>query len=198
MPTTNLAMFSQRFFQVERRLHFALDPALLEDAKRRHFAEQLAKVQLLLDDWTAHASRCHSWALRLSQEILTRSGLPAFPLRSNQPGYQPYVMHFRLAVFVYKRLFRLQAPALRAEEMYPGPNWILNGEGCTAALGTKEQIEGLVAQIDKLLDSEQATALDIQDKLTELQREFQLLIPSLDYAIVVRRLRKKCDLVPFF
>ncbi len=73
----------------------------------------------------------------------------------------------------------------------------MQGEGCTAALESKEQMDGLVAQIEKLLESEQATARRLLNIAGELQKDFQELMPRLEYAIAARRLRHRCDLVTF-
>jgi hypothetical protein len=173
----------------------SLDTVLLEDARKNHFPKQLAEVDRFMERWIAHASECHAWVSKISQEILAGSGLPPFPPKYEGPGFRPYVIHRRLAVFIYKRLFQQQAPALRVEQM--DPHWTVNGEGCTAALGSKEQMDGLVALIDKLRVSEEATAGRLLAKASELQKEFQELLPKLEYAIAARRLHNRCDLVTF-
>lgn len=175
----------------------SLDPVLLEDAKEKHFRKEMGLVDAFVKRWGAYAGECHSWALKMAQEILAKSRLPSFPQKYRPGvGFQPYVMHFRLAAFVYKRLFRQQAPALRLEqtESY----WTMQGEGCTAALGSQEQMEALVEQIDRLLESEESAAKSLMDKIGELQKSFQELMPKLEHAIAARRLHKRCDLVRFF
>ncbi len=173
----------------------SLDAVLLEDAKKNHFSKQMAEVDRFVQRWITYASECHAWVSRIAREILAGSGLPAFPLKDMGPDIQPVVTHFRLAVFVYKRLFKQHAPALRVVPMEP--HWTVQGEGCTAALGSKEQMDGLVAQIEKLLESEQATARRLLNIAGELQNDFQELMPRLEYAIAARRLRHRCDLVTF-
>ena len=175
------------------------DPALLEDAKKRHFPKEIAAVEELAQGWVAHARKLHAWASRMAQEILDSSGLPAFPPRHNEPGIFPYVCHLRLAVFVYKRLFCLEAPAVQISQEYgTGQRWILAAEGTTAALGTREQVDSLVAHIDKLIESEKPRALELQSDVAKLRRQFEVLRPKLGYAIAARRLRRTCALVPFF
>jgi hypothetical protein len=174
----------------------SLDAVLLEDAKKNHFPEQLAEFDKFTKRWIAHASECHAWVSKISQKILASSDLPAFPPKYEGAGFRPYVTHFRLAVFIYKRLFEQQAPALRVEQM--DPYWTVNGEGCTAALGSKEQMDALVALIDKLRETEEATARRLLGKAGELQRQFQELLPRLEYTIAARRLHNRCDLVTFF
>jgi hypothetical protein len=175
----------------------SLDSALLEDAKKAHFREEMAEVDGFIRDWLAYSCQCHSWALKTSREILARSGLPAFPPpRVPGPGFRPYAMNHRLALFVYKRLFRLPTAALRLDQI--DDSWTLNGENATLALGSKPQMKGLLSQIDALLTSEAALTSTLRERAAVLQRTFQGLIPKLDYAIASRRLRKRCDLVTLF
>lgn len=105
-------------------------------------------------------------------------------------------MHYRLAAFVYKRLFRIGKGWLDIVQM--GQHWTLSGEGATLALGSKEQMETLVELLNKLLVSEEADAQALRSRAGELERSFVELTPMLDYAIASRWLRKRCDLVTFF
>jgi hypothetical protein len=175
----------------------SLDSTLLEDAKKNHFVDLMALGDRFATQWVAFTGECHTWALKVSREILARSGLPKFSPTRSSPGIQPYVMHYRLAVFVYKRLFRLHAPALR-EYGQQGDYFTLEGEGCIIALGSAEQLKRLTEHIDQLLESEEPTARALRDKAVVLQQNFQEIMPKLDYAIASRRLRKRCDLVTFF
>ena len=111
-------------------------------------------------------------------------------------GPAPYVMHYRLAVFIYKRLFRLTAPGLVTSNMNDGTNWTLNSNA-TLACGSEERISGLVTQVNNLLVSEKSTAEMLRSKFASLQRDFQELMPMLEYAIAARRLHNRCDLVTF-
>lgn len=171
-----------------------LDSALLQDATKGHFCKEMDRVNTFVNRWMVHAGECHSWIASVAREILTGSGLHAFSPTARERA--PYVMHYRLAVFVYKRLFRFPAAALRVEQA--DPFWTLNGENATLAFGSKEQMEMLVGLLDKLLASEEVTARTLREKAGEMQKSFQELTPMLDYAIASRRLRKRCDLVTFF
>ncbi len=175
-----------------------LDSALLEDARKSHFSKQLSGVDSLYVRWGTHSGNCHSWVREMAQEILTHSGLPAFPNRMapEYSAYRPYVMHFRLAVFVYKRLFRIGKGWLTTENT--GSVWGVSGDGATLATGSKEQMEMLVGLLNGLLVSEEAAARALKAKAGELQTNFQAVIPPLDRAIASRRLRRRCDLVTFF
>ncbi len=175
-----------------------LDPALLEDAKKTHYSKQLAAVDEFINGFLTSAGECHTWVCRVADAILKESSLPAFPNRvaAAVGGPAPYVMHYRVAVFIYARLLRYLTPALRTSQINNGLG--LHGEDATLAYGSGEQISNLLARIDHLLGSERDRAGSLRGRMAALQESFPGLISQLDYAIAARRLRKKCDLVPFF
>jgi len=177
----------------------SLDWALLQDARRNHFAKEMAAVQKFVKNFTAPAAECHAWVRRMAQTILTDSGLPDFP-NATRParGPAPYVMHTRLALFVYKRLFGFPAPALTTANANDGVNWTLNGEDATLACGSEGQISRLLEQINKLLVSEKGTAEILRGRINGLGEDFGIMICDLNYATASRVLRKGCDLVPFW
>ena len=177
-----------------------LDSALLEDARKTHFSEQLSRIDRLYARWTAHSGECHRWVRKMAHEILTHSGLPAFPNRTAPvyAPYSPYVMHYRLAVFVYKRLFRIGKGWLTTEPNSNRSIWSVSGDGATLAMGSKEQIEKLVEILNALLESEEVTAGTLRYTAEKVQTEFLAALPALDHAIASRRLRGRCDLVTFF
>jgi hypothetical protein len=82
--------------------------------------------------------------------------------------------------------------------MNDGANWTLNGDDATLALGTEEQISALLAHINKLREAEKGQAELLHSRFASLEKEFEELMPDLSYAIAVRRLRHRCDLVTFF
>ncbi len=175
-----------------------LDLVLLQDVRETHFKKEMGAVDKFVAGFLTPVGECHAWVQRMARTILTESGLPAFPNRATSiRGPVPYVMHYRLAVFVYKRLFRFPAPALETSNMNDSTNWTLNGEDATLACGPEERISGLVTQVNKLLVSEKSKAEMLRGRLTSLQKEFQELMPRLSHAIAVRRLRHRCDLVTF-
>jgi hypothetical protein len=174
-----------------------LDSALLHDATKRHFRKQIDRVDKFVTRWMAYSGECHAWVRGMAQEILAKSGLPAFPnkeVSSSRPA--PYAMQYRLAVFVYERLFRLPAGALTVAgyESY----WTLSGQHATLAVGSKEQVDALLDLVNSRLTSEETTARVLRSKAGDLQKDFQELTPMLEYAIASRKLRKRCDLVTFF
>lgn len=173
-----------------------LDSALLHDATKVHFRKQMDRVNTFVTRWMAHAGECHAWVQRMAREILTKSDLPAFPPKVPEGVVQrSYVMHLRLAAFIYRRLFHLPTEALRTSD--DGAYWTLNGQQATLACGPKTKVEALVVMLDKLRESEEATARSMRDKAGDLQTSFVNLIPELDHAVASRRLRKRCDLVTF-
>jgi len=82
--------------------------------------------------------------------------------------------------------------------MNDGASWMLNGEDATLACGSENQISGLVAYLDKLRESQKDRAASLRRGIDDLQKDFEKMISDLDYAIASRRLRKGCDLVPFW
>lgn len=175
-----------------------LDAALLQDARTNHFRDLLARVDQFIMSWSAHAADNHRWGSKISRHILANSGLDAFPNRAPAPSQRFYVMHKRLAVFVYDRLSRRPVGALEVSKQYGSDIWLLTGADTTLAMGTKTQIDSLVEELDKLLDSEKPAVNKLANKGAELQTAFLELISRLDLAAASRRLHRKCDLVGFF
>jgi hypothetical protein len=173
-----------------------VDDVLLEDARKNHHRETIAQVDKLVSSWGVHAGEYHRWAMRVANEILTTSGLPAFPNRERV--LRPYVMQFQLAIFVYKRL--VQQPT-RAIEI-GGPDAyelrIMTAGDSSAAVGTDAQLKTLAELLDKLIAREEPQVRKFRETAAGLHESYNKVIHSLDFAIASRRLRKRCDLVPFF
>jgi len=174
----------------------AVDSALLQDATRNHFRDLMGRVDGFVMQYSAYASECHSWTARMAEMILNCSCLSPFPPKGTGPGARSYVMHNRLAVFVFKRLSRMPAPALMIEETSSA--WGLHGETATLAFGEKSQIESIADHLDTLLESEADHARELQITLGKLQQSHNALMADLDFVIAARRLHGRCDLVPFF
>jgi len=176
------------------------DQALLSDAKKRHFRKILEQTDQFLTAWEAFASECHAWVLRLSDEILAYSGLPKHPVRAGTP----YVMHYRLGVFVYRRLFRSTDLVLYKREPSnwvrgtASSGWYIEGFDGQSAQGTEQQIDALLALLDVLMKREKGTADQMLEKASALEKHLALVTSELNYAIAARRLHKRCDLVSFF
>ena len=176
----------------------AIDQALYLDAKKKHFPKLMDRVERFLAAWRAHGQDCNAWVSGLSEEILLKSGLPAHP--AQQPGSS--VMHYSLGVFVYQRLFYRTNQILSKHNRNPGdplhPNWALAGWSATPAEGTEQQLDALVSELDQMIDRERSTADGLREKARTLEEELSSLCSELNYAIASRRLRSRCDFVPFF
>jgi hypothetical protein len=172
-----------------------LDPALYADARKNHFSKLLIQAEAFSEAWRAHANECHAWVAQLSEEILGKSHMEAHPV--SQYG-TPYVDHHKLALFVYRRLFRSSEYSLLRHVRNPPTQWILEGFEGTSAEGTERQLGDLVSVLDGLVVREKNTADRLRTNARVLQGGLSSLRAELNYAIASRRLRKTCDLVPFF
>lgn len=172
-----------------------IDSALLHDARTNHFPELFKKYDQIDRDWMAYCADCHIWAMRLARKIQESSGLPAFP--SSDPRGS-YVMHYSLAVFIYIRLFRFGTGAIQKEdkEMHP-PHFWLKGGSYTLAVGTSEQMDALIANLDKLQQSEAEAASPLREKAGVLHSRYVKFLEELDYAIATRQLHGRCEFVRF-
>jgi hypothetical protein len=174
----------------------SVDGALYRDTVKTHFFELSVMVDRFLEEWNAYANECRSWAAEISQLILSESGLVPFPPKPGPLVPRSYVMHLRLAVFVYARLFGMLTPALRTESQ--GAEWGLHGDSVTLAWGSKEQIDRLVELLDRLVQSEATKGRLLHHRLPKINEALGDVNRELEFAIASRRLRKRCDLVTFF
>ena len=173
------------------------DPILYVDAKKKHFPKLIAHTDDFLLAWRAHAQKCCDWVCRIAEEVLCDSEMPAHPI-STGPRY---VMHHRLATFVYMRLFNISGAAVSKRNQNFGsqsPSWVLESGTGAVALGTEEDMGRLMCLLDRLLEKERPTAALLRDEARVLEKELSTLRGELNYAIAARRLRRRCDLVPFF
>jgi len=174
----------------------SVDGALYRDAIKTHFFELSVMVDRFLEEWSAYANECRSWAAEISQLILSESGLVPFPPKPGPLVPRSYVMHLRLAVFVYARLFGMLTPALRTE--LQGAECGLYGDSVTLAWGSKEQIDRLVEVLDLLVQSVATKGRLLHHRLQKINEALGDVNRELEFAIASRRLRKRCDLVTFF
>jgi hypothetical protein len=173
-----------------------LDPALYADARKNHFSRLIKQVELFSDSWRKHSSECYAWVSHLSDEILAKSQLAPFPVR--QYG-TPYVNHHKLAVFAYRRLFNpAQHALIKHSREHPPTVWLLEGFEGTSAEGSEQQLTALVSVLDELVVAEKTAADRLQANARALEKTLSSLCSELNYAIASRRLRRRCDLVPFF
>lgn len=168
------------------------DSALLSDVQKNHFPQPMAVLEKWITQFTAFAGESHAWTARMAETILASSGLPPFLSSRATAGY---IMHNRLAVFVYNRLLGLSAPALRIDSA--SSQWGLHGDDATLAWGSKEEIEKLASELNALLEAEAPRGRELLDKRDSVAESFRAVLAELDFVIASRRLRKRCDLVPF-
>ena len=173
-----------------------IDSALLHDVRTNHLPQLFAKFDHIDRDWMAYCADCHIWAMRLARKIQERSGLLAFPAADPRG---PYVMHYRLAVFLYMRLFRFPTGAIQKEEkeMHP-PHFWLKGGSYTLAVGSSEQMDALIAHLNKLQQSETEAVSALRDRAGALHSRYINFLEELDYAIATRQLPGRCEFVKFF
>jgi hypothetical protein len=111
----------------------------------------------------------------------------------------PYVNHHKLAVFAYRRLFNPAQHALsKLSREHPPKVWLLEGFEGTSAEGSEQQLSAVVSVLDELVVAEKTAADRLQANARALEKTLASLCLELNYAIASRRLRKRCDLVPFF
>jgi len=169
-----------------------LPAPLLEDAQKNHYVNLMKSVDNFVNGYSGLAGELHRWVSRIAEQILTESGLPAFP----NPKQGPYVMHYRLARFVYLRNFHFETGALRTE--VDGLHCLLKGGDNTLAVGSPDQITALVEHLNRLVDSEAAMGASLREKGSALHSRFNDLIGEIEIAIASRRLNVRCDHVGFF
>ena len=88
----------------------------------------------------------------MADEILSGSQLPPFPVTPHGSGY---VMQYRLAIFVYRRLFRNLDYTLFKD--YQNLKWSIQGFDGTPAEGTEQQMNAVLSLLDRLMEKEKST-----------------------------------------
>jgi hypothetical protein len=172
----------------------ASDQALYVDAKKKHFPDLISQVEQFDAAWRAHASECYKWVLGLSEEILKGSGMQPQPVSYGTP----YVRHYSLGLFVYRRLFHGGRYSVFKRSSHPPTSWTVEGFDGMSAGGTEQQVDAVVALLNQLVEREKGKAEGLKESARTLERQLSELCRELDYAIASRRLRRHCDLVRFF
>ncbi len=178
----------------------SLDEALYEDAKHSHFRRLIEDTIKLANSWAKHVERCKSWVEQIAGEILAKSGMHPYGTRAEPP----YVLHYRLGVFVYRRLFFIRSGSLHKSNQGQGQMWSLEGvPGLPGMMGssafaTEQQLDALTAELDKIIASHRENADRLREESQKLGREVATLHSALQLAVANKRLRKRCDLVTLF
>jgi hypothetical protein len=96
-------------------------------------------------------------------------------------------------------LFRVWEHSLTQHSLdHPPVEFILEGFEGTSARGTNQELTALVTVLDALMVTERSKADELLAEAQKLDQNLAVLVAEIDYAIAYRRLRKKCNLVPFF
>lgn len=106
------------------------------------------------------------------------------------------VDHYKLALFIYHRLFGLFEHPLSKNARNP-PLWELVGFEGTPAVGSEQQLDALISVLDQLIVTERKVAERLQADSRGLDKSLSTLRAEINYAIASLKLRKPCDLVPF-
>lgn len=173
-----------------------VDDVFLEDARKNHHREAMVQADKFVSSWAVHAGDYHRWAMNVANEILTASGLAAFPNRERV--LRPYVMQFQLAVFVYKRLVQQPTPAIEIGGADAYGLCIMKAGDYSAAVGTEGQMKALAELLDQLIAREEPQVFKFRETAVGLHENYNKVIRGLDSAIASRKLRKRCDLLTFF
>lgn len=156
-------------------------------------AEQFASA------WKAHAEQTCQWVQEMSQQLSQASGLPPLQPGPGSPiGLDLYADHDCLALFAYNRTCHSQASSLAAIGPGGGQSWTLRCGSTNAAVGPQDKLEKLIESVDALIASQHQRAEFFTSRARELTKEFQSLKDDVYLALASTRLRKRCDLVPFF
>ena len=109
-------------------------------------------------------------------------------------------MQYRLGVFIYRRLCHSLEMALskRNPNQTQTDYWVLEGFDGTPAAATEQELDTLLVYLDNLMVREKGTADRLLQNARGLEQQLTSLRAELNYAVAARRLRHKCDLVPFF
>jgi hypothetical protein len=174
-----------------------IDRALFEDAKAAHFKNLISEVSALVAAWEAHSLRCLTWVARIATAILEASKMNPY-----QPPYTPpYVLHLRLGIFVYRRLFHLPNEALRKnrQEQFcsiEGATTVPNVTG-VAGVAEETRVDELLQSIDRIIAANRERAAQLQAESRDIRAQAVDLRGKLEFAIAKKKLRKRCDLVPY-
>ncbi len=179
-----------KVFDPRNSVEEKLDKVLFEDARHNHHSRILSEWEEFVAACSAHARRCEEWVSRMAAQILDESSLAAHPAKAAEP----YVMHLRLACYLYMRCFGLPVGALRKVNS-EGKVWLQNSG--TLATGTDEQIDKLVELLDTILEGEGNSASSIRQQAEVLRSRQEVLIRRLGLALAEKRLRGTCSLVMF-
>lgn len=170
-----------------------MNQALLLDSVSTHHRRLMRSWIEFCDKWDKYRIELLDWIKSLEKQISERTALPITPTVVNGP----YAMHLHLAVFIYERLFEIGGKSLNTGNM-GGARYSLFDGAANLATGTNEEIEGLLRLVNELLNSNREIAEILRHKLGRLELRIGELIRQVSVAIAAKKLRGRCDFVPFF
>jgi hypothetical protein len=170
------------------------DPALYQDARKKHFPELLNGAEDLASAWEDYAGQVRLWIEEISQQLSRSTDLP--PMKGGS-AVGAFIDSGFLALFVYKRLCRLQAPSL-TKRSSGGELWELQSGGTTVALGPAHKLNELTDLVDAVIAGQEKKSAFFAGRAKELERQLETLKDEVRLALATTRLRKQCDLVTFF
>lgn len=175
-----------------------IDRALFEDARRTHLKELLTEILTFSESWKAHAFRCMRWVTDVSSAVLAASKMNPY----SPPFKVPYILHIRLGVFVYRRLFGLPTEPLRKQEQ--GQYWSIEGATTVpnvvgvSALAATEALDSLIQAMEGIVDQNRLRAGQLHSESKALRTKAVELRNKLELEIASKKLHHGCDLVRFF
>lgn len=120
-----------------------------------------------------------------------------------EPPYTaPYVLHWRLGVFIYRRLFQLPTEALKKRSQ--GQYWSLEGAPTvpnvigSSSIAAEGQLDALVKVVDRIKAANQERAAELASESRRISIQASDVRAKVELALASKRLRGRCDLVPFF
>jgi hypothetical protein len=171
-----------------------LDEALFEDACVHHHKQLMGDWQRVASSWTVHVDRCRALIEHMAEEMVRASEIKPYPTEGST--VDPFVMHLKLATFIFARLQGTGQLSLRVERR--GNGALLSDGAANPAFGSVEQMESLLAWINAKMKSARPLATRLEQEFAELQADCAKLSREFSLAIAAKKLKRRCPLVRYF
>jgi hypothetical protein len=172
-----------------------VDPGLYEDARTRHFVELMRRVEDFAHSWEKYSEEVTDWVGELSHQIAEKTGLP--PL-THGPLVRSYAASSHIAVFIYKRIFRIPVRPLCRQPDVGDKTSLTDEEGVTVAYAKSDKITEVVNLTNTMISEEKPRGSALLSKAHDLSSQLDAIIPAVQLAIASKKLKKRCSLVRFF
>jgi hypothetical protein len=171
-----------------------VDTALYQDAKVRHLRELIRMAEEFAAAWDGYSESLREWLQEMTRQIARETKLP--PLHHG-PGMKPYAAHNHLAVFIYKRVCRIQSGSL--EKSSTGAElWCLMNGSVNVAMGSPKELEYVIEAIDQLRIDQQPKGDFFVRRARELAEQLESLKGEVRLALAGTKLPRGCNLVKFW